>query len=453
MSANPDRQPRLLIVDDSRVIRVSARKILQNHFETVEATDGQNALEILETQEPFTLVVTDLTMPNMDGFELLHKVRDSHQPHIRELPVIIITGANDSESTMHRATAAGATDFIGKPFDAVHLLARTQSHASAYSNRQSLSMQNLGLEEQAMLDPTTGLANEKAFMERGYQLLSYSVRHHSGFAVAQLEIDDYDIIYRQHGEGMAEAAIRHVADVLHSSIRGEDLIARTGPARFSLLLTEMEARGVRQLTSRISEDIRNRTMSSGSDVIRFTASIGIAAPEITPTTRFDSLLQTACDNLLVAIKAGGNRVETGADAGAPAWQPPHGIPGLDIPDSNATDLHTAADRDADLQYPADSYQEEEEIIVITAPYDMFEEETKDLAASGQPEPGTTSGNTSQAAGTAHGADPAPHTQAAPADGSAVEVSLTLEESTITVAVESRKRGFIARLFGVFSRRN
>src|SRR5210317_5038 len=123
-----EKKQRLLIVDDSRVIRVTARKILKDHFETVEAADGDEAWEILTGDETVSLVVSDLTMPNMDGFGLLEKIRGSHLPHVRDLPVIIITGANDSDSTMERATAAGATDFIGKPFDSVHLLARTQAH-------------------------------------------------------------------------------------------------------------------------------------------------------------------------------------------------------------------------------------------------------------------------------------------------------------------------------------
>ena len=125
MSDTPGNKQRLLIVDDSKVIRVTARKILRDHFETVEAVDGENAWEILNSSAPFSVIVSDLTMPNLDGFGLLERIRKSQQPHIREIPVIVITGANDSEAVKQRASTAGATDFIGKPFDSVHLLART----------------------------------------------------------------------------------------------------------------------------------------------------------------------------------------------------------------------------------------------------------------------------------------------------------------------------------------
>ena len=122
MNDKSNEKQRLLIVDDSKVIRVTARKILRDHFEIIEAVDGENAWEVLNADEPVSLVVSDLTMPKLDGFGLLKRIRNSQLPHVRGLPVIIITGANDTEATMAQARQDGATDFIGKPCDAVHLL-------------------------------------------------------------------------------------------------------------------------------------------------------------------------------------------------------------------------------------------------------------------------------------------------------------------------------------------
>ena len=219
MSDGTGKKQRLLIVDDSRVIRVTARKILQDHFETVEAVDGENAWELLNNAGPFSLVVSDLTMPSLDGFGLLERIRSAHLPQIKNLPVIIITGANDSESVKERATKAGATDFIGKPFDSVHLLARTQAHASAHTTSQTLTEENIGLEEQVLTDPLTGLANEEAFMDRGYEQLSYAVRHKTSLAVFRVEIDDFSALFKQHGKDISESIIKSVATVLQSGIR------------------------------------------------------------------------------------------------------------------------------------------------------------------------------------------------------------------------------------------
>lgn len=319
MGNESGNKQRLLIVDDSKVIRVTARKILQDHFETVEAVDGENAWELLNNAGPFSLVVSDLTMPGLDGYGLLERIRSSHLPQIQTIPVIIITGANDSESTKERATQAGATDFIGKPFDSVHLLARTQAHASAHTTTQTLTEENIGLEEQSLLDPLTGLANEAAFMDHSYQQLSYAVRHKTSLAVFRIEIDDFGNLFKDHGKDISESIIKSVATVLQSGIRQEDMAARVGTARFSLLLPGMNTTGIRNLAERINRDISARILKQGENRIRYTVSIGVAAPEIRRDTRFDELLSIADSRLVYAMAQGGNQVVF-EQPGAPAPQ-------------------------------------------------------------------------------------------------------------------------------------
>ena len=308
MSEESGKKQRLLIVDDSKVIRVTARKILQDHFETVEAVDGENAWEFLSNEEPFSLVVSDLTMPELDGFGLLERIRGSHIPHIQNIPVIVITGSNDSEVVKERATSAGATDFIGKPFDSVDLLARTQALASAHTTTTTLKEENITLEDQLTTDPLTALANESAFMGQGYQQLSYAVRHKSSLAIFRVEIDDFGDLFKQHGESVSESMIKAVATVLQSGIRHEDMAARTGTARFSLLLPGMNKAGIHNLADRINRDISARILKQGETRISFTVSIGVAAPDIMRDTRFEELLSIADSRLVHATSSGGNQV-------------------------------------------------------------------------------------------------------------------------------------------------
>lgn len=299
---------RLLIVDDSKVIRVTARKILRDHFETVEAADGEQAWEILTGDEPVSLVVSDLTMPKLDGFGLLEKIRGSHLPHVRDLPVIIITGANDSEATMERASAAGATDFIGKPFDSVHLLARTQAHASSHEAANTLRQENTALEDMSRVDQLTGLVNESTYMEHGYQQVSYAIRHNSNLSVYRIEIDNYGELYKQHGQEFTDTITRSVGEILTAAIRTEDTAARTGTARFSLLLPGMDKSGIRNLAERISSELSRRTFKAGESRHPVTLSIGVASPDIRRNTRFDELLDMADQRLSQAIASGGNQV-------------------------------------------------------------------------------------------------------------------------------------------------
>lgn len=303
-----EKKQRLLIVDDSRVIRVTARKILKDHFETVEAADGEEAWEVLTGDNPVSLVVSDLTMPNLDGFGLLEKIRGSHLPQVRDIPVIIITGANDCESTMERARAAGATDFIGKPFDSVHLLARTQAHAHSHQATNTLRQENTALEDMSGIDPLTGLVNESTFMEHGYQLLSYAIRHNSDLCIYRIEIDNFGDLYREHGEEFTSSITQSVGEILMSAIRTEDTAARIGAARFALLLPGMEKSGIRNLAERINREIGRRTFKAGDTRLPVTLSIGVASPDIRRNTRFDELLAIADQRLSQVVAAGGNRV-------------------------------------------------------------------------------------------------------------------------------------------------
>jgi diguanylate cyclase (GGDEF)-like protein len=311
MSDKSEEKQRLLIVDDSKVIRVTARKILRDHFETIEAVDGENAWDILNGDMHVSLVVSDLTMPNLDGFGLLSRIRNSHLPHIRELPVIIITGANDTETTMERARQAGATDFIGKPFDAVHLLARTQTHANSHAVTNTLKEENTALEDRSTIDPLTGLANEAAFMERGYQQLSYAIRHNKGLTLFRIEIDRYGTVYRQYGESFSESIIQTLAKILSTSARQEDVVARIGTARFALLLLGMNKAGIHNLAERINSNISTRIFKSGNDKATVTVSIGVASPEIRRDIRLSELIAIADQRLTRAITRGGNQVVYG----------------------------------------------------------------------------------------------------------------------------------------------
>jgi diguanylate cyclase (GGDEF)-like protein len=323
MSENTGDKQRLLIVDDSKVVRVTARKILRDHFETVEAVDGENAWEILSSEEPFSLIVSDLTMPKLDGFGLIERIRSSHQPQLCDIPVVVITGSNDSEAVKQRATEAGATDFIGKPFDAVDLLARTQAHASAHAATQALTKEKIALEEQSLLDPLTGLPNETAFMKRALEQLSYATRHNTRLAVFRIEIDNFGELFRRHGQEISEAMIKTAVTVLQSAIRHEDMVARTGAARFTLLLPGMAAAGVRLLAERINGDISKRSLKQDATRINMTVSIGVAAPDIHRRTRLDDLLVMADAHLAHGLAQGGNRVvfeDTASDLLAPKDQ-------------------------------------------------------------------------------------------------------------------------------------
>ncbi|MDH5436916.1 MAG: response regulator, partial [Gammaproteobacteria bacterium] len=158
-----EQLPHVLVVDDSRLMRVAVKKILKQDYRLSEAVDGETGWEALIKDDSIQVVISDLSMPNLDGFGLLEKIRTSADERIKNIPVIIITGAEDDDVTRTRALDCGASDFVTKPFDSVQLRARTRSHAQHDQTSRKLTEVSTALEENTSIDPLTGLANKRHF--------------------------------------------------------------------------------------------------------------------------------------------------------------------------------------------------------------------------------------------------------------------------------------------------
>jgi len=129
--AKTDDKPWVLIVDDSRVVRRTIMNQLGPGFHVLEAGDGAAGWRMLRQNSRVEAVITDIQMPEMDGYSFICKVRAMDDPALRDIPMIVITSAED-EITRERAYACGANDFILKPFHADQLLPCVQNQISEY---------------------------------------------------------------------------------------------------------------------------------------------------------------------------------------------------------------------------------------------------------------------------------------------------------------------------------
>ena len=112
-AASGQGRPTVLVVDDSRVVRHAINKILSPEFSIVEAGDGMDGWQSAQKNPGVDLVISDIQMPELDGYGMICKIRAADNPGLREVPIIVITGAED-ETTRERAYACGANDFIQK---------------------------------------------------------------------------------------------------------------------------------------------------------------------------------------------------------------------------------------------------------------------------------------------------------------------------------------------------
>lgn len=121
-----ENRPSILVVDDSRVVRVSVTKILDQGFNVFQANDGEAGLERARKLHP-DLVITDIMMPKLDGYGLICALRGHDNEKLSNVPIIVMTGAEEDD-VRERAYACGCNAFIPKPFDSNTLLDKVRTN-------------------------------------------------------------------------------------------------------------------------------------------------------------------------------------------------------------------------------------------------------------------------------------------------------------------------------------
>lgn len=252
MSEQPvDSKPRVLMVDDSKVIRLAAQKILGKDFDVIVAMDGEDAWGMLLADNSIHVVFTDLMMPTLDGLGLLDRIRSSDDPGMQNLPVIMVTGADNSDEVREKALERGATDFLQKPFNSIDLKAR----ASAHCNYQR---ETLALKKQITVDVLTGLHNQKSFIEKFGKDLAYARRHRQSVAVIIAEVLEFKPFFLRHGKPAADGVLSHAAEQVRQCIRTEDTASRLGLSTFAISLPSTTNEGAVKLLDRLQHALRGK---------------------------------------------------------------------------------------------------------------------------------------------------------------------------------------------------
>ena len=300
-------RPRVLVADDSRVIRSAIKKILDADFDVVLAESGDAAWSFLAREANFQMLVTDIEMPGMDGYELICRMRGADQAHLKYMPVLTITGADD-EQTKERAYACGATDFITKPIDAIQLKARVQSYTRLDQSARDLAEKASQLEDQAINDPLTGLRSRRYFLQRGTQDLAFCARNHKDLTVVRFDIDRYKELYRKYGDDVGDRILVWLAGIVSTNARIEDTVARVAGAKFAVLATSTGIDEARQLCERLRAAVGTKPFMHNGDAIEITLSFGLASFSNERAEHIEPLLAIADERVQRAIIEGGNRV-------------------------------------------------------------------------------------------------------------------------------------------------
>jgi len=289
----------ILIVDDSKVIRWAASKILSQNYAVHEACDGNEAWAILQKNRHIAAVFSDLQMKGADGYELLDRIRSSDDPRLINLPVIIITGKDDDDDTKAQVLNLGATDFISKPFDTVTL----KSRAAAYIG---YSQKLASVDEKLEQDKLTGLANKQFFFAHGEKDLALAVRHGTELTVALVQVDRFIDIINKFGKQISARALLKISQSISECLRTEDLAARISTATFALILPLTNRIGGQRSIYRICERLNALNLKTNDGIIDVKISAGLIS--LDGVQEYESFMQfvgRANTALNSAISSGG----------------------------------------------------------------------------------------------------------------------------------------------------
>ncbi|HEY3487021.1 MAG TPA: response regulator [Gammaproteobacteria bacterium] len=296
-------KPRLLVADDCPATRKEILKILEDEYELVEATSGDEAWNMLSTDKDIKMVLTDLTMHDSNGLTLLKRIRADQNVDTRTMPVIIMTEASDDVVHVKESLASGVTDLLRKPFVPELLRARASANVRVLDESKHLIT--------ATVDPLTQLANEPYFMLRGANNLAYAVRHNQGFGVLLIAVDKLTELRKQHEPYVIEGIQVKIGTYISSVVRAEDTVARLDDGMYGVLLMGVTPEGVLETSNRILQKVKKKIFRHSDQRFTVTISIGAASPVLKSYSSFEMILRQASAELRRAVEIGGDRVEAG----------------------------------------------------------------------------------------------------------------------------------------------
>ncbi len=303
----------IMMVDDEPINNAVVQIYLEEegYYKFVNVDDSRLAMSVLEDARP-DLLLLDLMMPEVSGFEILEQIR-AHPKH-QHLPVIILTASTDTENKL-KALSLGATDFLAKPLDKSELGLRVRNTLGAKAYQDQL----------AYYDPLTRLPNRKLFLEELQWAMKGAKRYDESLSLLNIEIDNFDNVNDTLGVNAGDEILSILAARIQTVIRNCDILGRTpgdedasmklfhfGKSIFSLLLYRIQnIESSANIAGRIVEAVR-APIQIGDKDLYLTASIGIANCPVEGDIASE-LLRLASTAKDYAKSSGGNTFQSSSD--------------------------------------------------------------------------------------------------------------------------------------------
>jgi diguanylate cyclase (GGDEF)-like protein len=296
LGEQPDN-PKLLLIDDSQDIHMLIRQRLRSDgIDVIGAENGVDGLRLAGEEIP-ALILLDLGMPVMDGFEVLRTLKDD--PATSQIPVIVLSGRDDAEDKV-QGFDLGAIDYVCKPFDMTELRARVRSAMRIAELMRLLS-------QRAQIDGLTGLWNRAYFDERFEAELSSAKRSGAPISLAMCDVDHFKSLNDTHGHPAGDAVLQGFGKILTETLRRDDVACRYGGEEFAIILRNSDANAAATVIDRIRRKLA-QTVWPRHPERAVTASFGICDRTTPPSEAAAAWIETADKSLYQAKTQGRNRV-------------------------------------------------------------------------------------------------------------------------------------------------
>ncbi len=273
---------KVLIVDDDRMsLKLLEGYLTRNHYEVVTATNGAEALMLLQKDPCLSLMITDWLMPEMDGLELCRQARLLKRK--RYLFIILLT-SRDAKNDLIKGLNSGADSFLNKPLNFTEMQAYLNVSNRLIDMESRLEAQLLELqdahhkiEEIAAKDGLTGLLNRRALMTRFEEEWSRAQRYNKYLTIMLLDIDFFKSVNDSHGHLVGDKVLQECSRQMLNSCRLSDIIGRYGGEEFLIIIPEKNIEEGYVVAERIRQDLSNLIFPdvNSTPPLKITVSLGL----------------------------------------------------------------------------------------------------------------------------------------------------------------------------------
>ncbi len=295
------QKPTVLIVDDTVINAQLLATILEEDCIVKIATSGEKAIEIVNQNNSLDLILLDVMMPIMDGYEVCRRLKNN--PKTSEIPIIFVTAKDEVKDQM-MGFNLGAVDYIIKPFEPVLIKARVDTHISLRRKTQML-------ERLAMIDGLTGIPNRRSFDEAYGIECSCAIRKGEQISLFIIDIDYFKNYNDGYGHGAGDVCLKKVAQILQKQLtRKSDFIARYGGEEFVVILPYVDIADAAYIAEKLLQSVYDLNITHAYSKVakQVTISIGCATHCVTTKDDCETLLRHADEMLYKAKENGRNQI-------------------------------------------------------------------------------------------------------------------------------------------------